>query len=81
MSAGTETEKAVAEAWSVVLKKDGFGMDEDFFAIGGNSMLATVVTYRLRERFGVELPLLLIFEHPTVTELATAIDQIIAGDE
>ncbi|MFI9723637.1 phosphopantetheine-binding protein [Streptomyces sp. NPDC052396] len=81
MTFGTDTEKAVADAWAVVLKKDGFGPDEDFFAIGGNSMLATVVTYRLRERFGAELPLMLIFEHPTVTELAVAIDQFAAGDE
>ncbi|CAM3746396.1 phosphopantetheine-binding protein [Kibdelosporangium persicum] len=77
----TETEKTVAEIWVTVLKKNTFGADDDFFAVGGNSMLATLATYKLREKFEVELPLMLIFENPTITELAKAIEEHIASGE
>jgi acyl carrier protein len=72
------TEQTVLRIWSGVLKKDSIGSDDDFFAIGGNSMSATLATYKLREEFGVELPLMLIFENPTPVELAKAIDELVA---
>jgi acyl carrier protein len=75
----TDTEQAVAEIWADVLKKDSFDAGDDFFEIGGNSMLATLVTYRLREDFEVETPLMLIFENPTVAELAKAVDELRAA--
>lgn len=79
--AETATEKTVAEVWVEVLKKDTFSTSDDFFAVGGNSMLATLTTYKLREKFDKELPLMMVFENPTVTELAKAIDEFVAGDE
>jgi acyl carrier protein len=75
---GAGTELTVLRIWSGVLKKDAISSDDDFFAIGGNSMSATLTTYKLREEFGVELPLMLIFENPTATELAKAIDELVA---
>jgi acyl carrier protein len=71
----TETQRAVAEIWVDVLKKASFELDDDFFEIGGNSMTATLVTYGLRDKFGIEFPLMLIFENATVEDLAEAIDQ------
>ncbi|MEQ4304392.1 phosphopantetheine-binding protein [Plantactinospora sp. B6F1] len=75
---GAGTEQIVLRIWSGVLKRDSTDGDEDFFAIGGNSMTATLAIYKLREEFGVELPLMLIFENPTAVELAKAIDELVA---
>lgn len=75
---GAGTESTVLKIWSGVLKKDNISADDDFFAIGGNSMSATLATYKLREEFGVELPLMLIFENPTAAEMAKAIDEMVA---
>jgi hypothetical protein len=74
----TATQKIVAETWSGVLEKEVRDAEDDFFEVGGNSMLATLATYQLRERFTLELPLMLIFENPTVGELAQAIDERVA---
>jgi acyl carrier protein len=76
---GAGTECTVLRIWSAVLKKDNISADDDFFAIGGNSMSATLSTYKLREECGIELPLMLIFENSTATELAKAIDELVAG--
>jgi acyl carrier protein len=71
----TETQRIVAAIWADVLKKGSFELDDDFFEIGGNSMTATLVTYSLRDKFGIEFPLMLIFENATVADLAEAVDQ------
>jgi acyl carrier protein len=72
----SETERVIAAIWADILKKDSFDAGDDFFVIGGNSMLATLVTYRLREDLEIEAPLMLIFEYPTVTELAKAVEDL-----
>ncbi|NUS16381.1 MAG: amino acid adenylation domain-containing protein, partial [Streptomyces sp.] len=71
----TATEKAVHAVWAQVLERDGFGVDDDFFAAGGNSFQATRVVAQLRAELGVALPVRTIFEHPSVAELAAAAEQ------
>lgn len=44
-------------------------------------MTATLAIYRLRDEFNIDLPLMLIFEHSTVGELADAIDEMLADEE
>ncbi len=75
----TDTRATVTKIWSEVLKRDTFDAEDDFFAIGGNSMTATLATYKLREEFEVEIPLMAIFETPTITGLAATIDDLIAA--
>jgi amino acid adenylation domain-containing protein len=62
-------ETALAEVWAEVLGVDAVGRTDDFFALGGDSILSLRVLSRARER-GVEISLEQIFGHPTVAQLA-----------
>ncbi|MFC8179074.1 amino acid adenylation domain-containing protein [Rhodococcus sp. NPDC057297] len=69
----TAVEEAVAEAFSAVLGHDRVGADDDFFALGGNSLVATQVTARLGAALDTEVDLRALFEAPTVSALAARI--------
>ena len=72
----TPTEEVLAQIWAEVLKLDQVGVEEDFFELGGHSLLATQVVTRVREGFGVELPLRVLFEGSvTVRGVAEHIEQ------
>jgi amino acid adenylation domain-containing protein len=64
------TETTIAAIWAELLGLDRVGVHDNFFALGGHSLLATRVIMRLREEFGPDLPLQLVFEQPTVAQLA-----------
>ncbi|MEM8930913.1 MAG: amino acid adenylation domain-containing protein, partial [Acidobacteriota bacterium] len=70
----TETEQVLAELWSEALGTDAVGLDDDFFALGGHSLIAVRLISRLRERLGVELPVRDIFERSRLIDLADAVD-------
>ncbi|PTR23457.1 glutamate racemase [Rhodococcus sp. OK519] len=70
----TATEQLVADVFSSVLGRD-VGRTDDFFVAGGDSLLATTLVARLRERVGFDVPLRLLFAAPTVAGLAAALDE------
>ncbi|MCQ4120973.1 non-ribosomal peptide synthase/polyketide synthase [Rhodococcus tibetensis] len=70
----TDTERAVAEVFADVLGIGTAGRGAHFFDAGGNSLLATQLTARLTETVGFPVPLRTLFAHPTVAELAAALD-------
>ncbi|MCP5150487.1 MAG: amino acid adenylation domain-containing protein [Chromatiales bacterium] len=72
----TEAEKSLAEIWRGVLRIDRVGVDDDFFDLGGHSLLATQVVGRLRAAFGVEVPLVAMFDHRTVERLASHLETL-----
>ena len=66
----TPTEKIVAEVFAEVLGLDRVGLDDDFFALGGDSLIATRVSARLHLALGREVPVRYLFEASTVGDLA-----------
>jgi acyl-coenzyme A synthetase/AMP-(fatty) acid ligase len=66
-------EAILASVWSEVLRLSRVGVHDDFFALGGHSLKATQVLLRLHQLLGVDLPLSLFFEKPTIAGLAAAI--------
>lgn len=76
----TPLEAAVAETWAEVLGAARIGIRDNFFEAGGHSLLATRVIARIRTRFGIDLPLRLLFERPTVAEFAAELAGRLAPD-
>ncbi|HEX8275797.1 MAG TPA: amino acid adenylation domain-containing protein [Longimicrobiaceae bacterium] len=68
-------EEVLADVWGALLGRERVGARDNFFALGGHSLLATQVISRVRQLFGVELPLRALFEAPTVERLAARIER------
>ena len=72
----TPVEAELARIWSETLGVGRVGIADNFFELGGHSLLATRVVSRVLSVFGVELPLLRLFETPTVAGLAEAVERL-----
>ena len=69
----TPLEKRLAALWAEVLERDQVGLYDDFFAIGGDSLIATRLVLKIRESLKVDLSLPKLFDAPTVAQLAERI--------
>jgi FkbH-like protein len=70
----TDTERRVAEIWADLLGTEEFGIHDNFFDLGGHSLMATRVIARIADAFDLVIPLERFFEAPTVERLAAAVD-------
>lgn len=73
-SQGSRVERHVVEVCRELLENPNAGPDDDFFVAGGHSMLAARLVQRLGDEFGLDVPLLMVFEHPVLLELAAELD-------
>jgi amino acid adenylation domain-containing protein len=72
--AQTPLQQRLVSIWIEILRIDRVGIYDDFFDLGGHSLMATQVVSRIRDAFEVEVPLTTFFEHATVAALAEHID-------
>ena len=72
----TPAEAAIATLWGDLLGVEGVGVHDNFFDLGGHSLLGMQLVARLRDLFRVEIPVRMLFDHPTITGLAFAIREL-----
>jgi amino acid adenylation domain-containing protein len=75
----TDMEKAVAGILGKLLGLEQVDVEENFFALGGHSLLGAQLMARVRDTFGVEVPLRMLFESPTVAELSAEIERLLVA--
>ena len=73
---GRATERRLAAIWSELLELAEVDVHDDFFDLGGHSLVATQLVARVRESFGLELPIHTVFTRPTIAALATELDAL-----
>jgi aspartate racemase len=78
----TPVEEVLAAVWTEALGVERVGIHDNFFALGGHSLLATRVVSRVQQACGVDVPLRVLFEAPTIAELGSAImERLLAQSE
>ena len=75
----TSTERTLADIWGQLLGIERIGVNDDFLALGGDSMMAALIIARIRDTTGAPISILAFFEHPTIAGLAGLIDR--GGDD
>ncbi|QDL11462.1 hypothetical protein DP114_29360 [Brasilonema sennae CENA114] len=72
----TQTQKELAEIWRQVLEVESISINDNFFKLGGYSLRATQVVYRICKTFEIDMPLTSLFEEPTILGLASNIEKL-----
>jgi acyl-CoA synthetase (AMP-forming)/AMP-acid ligase II/aryl carrier-like protein len=79
VAAQTATEQRVEAVCREVLRCAPMGRNDNFFAVGGDSLRATQVMSRLNAQFGTTLPVVTLFRHPAIEQLANVLDQALVA--
>ena len=74
----TDAELLLAQIWSEVLGLGQVGVHDNFFDLGGHSLMITRILSRLRESLQIEMPMKSIFEAPTIAEFALLVENAVA---
>jgi amino acid adenylation domain-containing protein len=74
----TSTEEHLANIWSNLLNIRNVGITDNFFDLGGHSLMAMQVIARIRKEFEVDIPISVLFEAPTIRGLAKEVERAIA---
>ena len=69
----SEIERQLVEIWQEILGVDHVGIKDDFFLLGGTSLMAANLRIRIEKTFGKQFPVATLFERPTIEQLAGAL--------
>jgi acyl carrier protein len=72
-------EEELAAIWRELLMRERVGIHDNFFALGGHSLTVVQLTTRIRDAFGIDMPIQRVFEAPTLSELALVVLQMEAA--
>jgi acyl carrier protein len=76
VGARNDTEQVLVDIWQDVLGVERVGIYDDFFDLGGHSLLINKVAGRLKQKIGIELPLRTLFEVPTIAALSEILQSL-----
>jgi amino acid adenylation domain-containing protein len=79
LAPGSELERTIATVWRDVLRLDEVGLDDNFFDLGGHSLLLVQVQVRLRTALAREIPIVEMFQYPTIRAMSTHLGRDKAG--
>ena len=68
-----DLEQVIAQFWRDVFKVERVGRNDNFFELGGNSLLGMDLSEMLSTRLDLDVPVITIFQHPTIAEIAEVI--------
>ncbi len=71
----TEIEEVLTKIWAELLKRAQVGPEENFFQLGGHSLIAIQIVSRVKSLFGVRLPARAVFDAPTVREIGKRVEE------
>ena len=77
-SAPTTTEEKLIPVVSTLLKVDGINPNDNFFLLGGHSLLGAQLLTEIQRTFQVDLPLRAVFDYPTIAAISAEIDRVLA---
>lgn len=77
----TEAEHMVVDTWELLLDAAGIGVDDDFFELGGNSLVAVAITSELAQLAGVRLRPQQVYQNSTAAELAGVLEQLRTAEQ
>ncbi len=76
----TEVERTLAGFWSGLLGVEEVGVEDDFFALGGHSLIAVRLFARIRKEWQLDFPISVLFEAPTIARVAALISERIGPE-
>ena len=79
VSPRTKYEEEIADRWKSVLRLPEVGITDDFFSVGGHSLLAMRLLGGVRSKYNVEVSLASFFEEPTIQALAAHVERLLAA--
>ncbi|WP_419183617.1 non-ribosomal peptide synthase/polyketide synthase [Scytonema hofmannii] len=68
-------ELQLVQIWSQILQVDNVGVKDNFFDLGGHSLLAVHLMTQMKQQFGKDIPLAMLFQHPTIEDLAVVVQK------
>lgn len=75
----TDTEQRMLAVWQELLGRAGLSTDDEFFSVGGDSLLTLPLVFQLARAFGVDVPLTAVFSAPSIAALSRVVDDLLAG--